>query len=486
MSQIDETQENKEIPQDKVETILIPETEISKNIIKNEQINQESVEEKSKVVCNIEENESYKSDGNRWIILGIFSCLSFTNAWGWITFSPISSISVEYFDVTYNFINWLSMSYMVAFIIGVYPGGFVLDKLGLRFGIILGAFLNFIGTLVRVFSAKYSILLMTGQWICAFAQTFILGVPPKLSSVWFPSNERTKATTIGALANQLGIGFGFILSPLIVKRKKEKIVGMEALLIIQTVFSLLVLSSSIIFLKNKPKNPPSSSADDSTNINIAEGNYLKKLWSYSLKPMINKDYIVLWIGFGIAVGSFYTVSTLLDQFLHPLKYTVTFSGTIGLTIIIGGVLSCLIALLFPISLYKIMLKVTFGLLCLSQISLMISLTPDNHILLVICAFLFGFFGTLVLPICFELSLESTYPAGEAVSSNLLMGSCQIFGIILINSLDVLIHKFDIFLLERHISMWVLTFLMIFGFLTILFFTSKLKRKEAEELKINGK
>jgi hypothetical protein len=116
---------------------------------------------------------------------------------------------------------------------------------------------------------------------------------------------------------------------------------------------------------------------------------------------------------------------------------------------------------------------------------MFSLTPNNHALLVIGSFFFGFFGTLVLPLSFELAVESTYPAGEAMSSNVLMSSSQIFGILFINSLDYVIHQVDFYILNRHISMWILTFFVIFGSFLILFFTSKLKRKEAEELKLKS-
>jgi MFS transporter, FLVCR family, MFS-domain-containing protein 7 len=63
---------------------------------------------------------------------------------------------------------------------------------------------------------------------------------------------------------------------------------------------------------------------------------------------VNKDFFILWIGFGIAVGGFYAVSTLLDQFLNPLGYNETFSGIVGLTIIISGAISCILALFFPI------------------------------------------------------------------------------------------------------------------------------------------
>lgn len=40
--------------------------------------------------------------------------------------------------------------------------------------------------------------------IAALAQTFILGVPPKVAANWFGEHERATATSIGALCNQVG------------------------------------------------------------------------------------------------------------------------------------------------------------------------------------------------------------------------------------------------------------------------------------------
>jgi len=59
--------------------------------------------------------------------------------------------------------------------------------------------------------AKYGIV-FTGQALAAAAQAFIYQAPPLLASNWFPPTERTTATSIGSLANQLGIAISFLLS----------------------------------------------------------------------------------------------------------------------------------------------------------------------------------------------------------------------------------------------------------------------------------
>jgi hypothetical protein len=77
---------------------------------------------------------------------------------------------------------------------------------------------------------NYVIITLSNSFrIAAIAQTFILGVPSKVAANWFPQKERAKATSIGALFNQvslkiprkflyfqLGIAIGFLMGPAIV------------------------------------------------------------------------------------------------------------------------------------------------------------------------------------------------------------------------------------------------------------------------------
>lgn len=88
---------------------------------------------------------------------------------------------------------------------------------------ILGSGLNALGGLVRyvatappwlfggqsLFSAAHGgfAVLMTGQVIASVAQAFILGMPSRLSAVWFGPGERSTATGVAVLANQLGAAF---------------------------------------------------------------------------------------------------------------------------------------------------------------------------------------------------------------------------------------------------------------------------------------
>jgi MFS family permease len=81
----------------------------------------------------------------------------------------------------------------------------ILDRKGLRFGVLVGVGINTVGAALRCLatSADTFYWALIGQTLGALAQTFILGVPPKVAANWFGEHERTTATSIGALFNQV-------------------------------------------------------------------------------------------------------------------------------------------------------------------------------------------------------------------------------------------------------------------------------------------
>ena len=44
-----------------------------------------------------------------------------------------------------------------------------------------------------------------------------MAAPIKISATWFPPHERTRATSIGQMANALGMGVSFFLANVIVR-----------------------------------------------------------------------------------------------------------------------------------------------------------------------------------------------------------------------------------------------------------------------------
>lgn len=70
---------------------------------------------------------------------------------------------------------------------------------------ILGAWLNFSGSLVRAVPClavgipSPFAFFMSGQSLCALAQTLVISSPAKLAALWFPEHQRATANMIGTM-----------------------------------------------------------------------------------------------------------------------------------------------------------------------------------------------------------------------------------------------------------------------------------------------
>ena len=80
----------------------------------------------------------FSADPKRWLQLLLYASTALMNAILWIAFSPISNEACKFYDVDPIWINMLSAVYFIAYIPGVFIASWILDNLGLRWGITTG------------------------------------------------------------------------------------------------------------------------------------------------------------------------------------------------------------------------------------------------------------------------------------------------------------------------------------------------------------
>nr|CAD7432438.1 unnamed protein product [Timema monikensis] len=232
----------------------------------------------------------------RWLMLLLFVICSTCNAAHWVQFSIISNIVTRYYGVSSLAIDWTSMVYMAAYIPLVLPAAWLLDKKGLRLTLICGAIFMTAGSWIKVASVSPDrfYVAFIGQIFVGAAQIFILGVPARLAAVWFGPTQVSTATSIGVFGNQVGIALSFLLPPVIVGNHD----------------SLEDIGKDLMKLYKAPPVPPST-AQASIKCQEDKSTYVK-----SLKALAsNKNFLLLLASYGINVGVFYAVSTLLNQVL---------------------------------------------------------------------------------------------------------------------------------------------------------------------------
>uniref|UniRef100_A0A665WF66 Feline leukemia virus subgroup C cellular receptor family, member 2a n=1 Tax=Echeneis naucrates TaxID=173247 RepID=A0A665WF66_ECHNA len=369
----------------------------------------------------------------RWLVVFLFSSYSLSNAYQWIQYGIISNIIVKFYSVEAFAVDWLSMVFMLTYIPFIFPVSWLLDKKGLRVTALLANALNCAGTWIKVASARPDLfgVTMLGQFASSLAQVFILGMPSRLASVWFGADEVSTACSIGVFGNQMGIAIGFLVPPILVPNvddMNELAHHIRIMFYISAGVATLIFVLVVIVFQEKPEIPPTQAQVQARSISPDEYSYMASI----LRLLRNKPFMLLVVSYGLNVGCFYAVSTLLNRMIieHYPNEEVN-AGRIGLTIVIAGMVGSLICGIWldKTKTYKQTTLVVYLLSLTGMLVYAFTLNLGHLWVVFITAGVLGFFMTGYLPLGFEFAVELTYPESEGTSSGLLNCSAQIFGII---------------------------------------------------------
>ncbi|XP_049603968.1 solute carrier family 49 member A3 [Syngnathus scovelli] len=434
----------------------------------------------------------FKVYKRRWFVLLVLCLLNCSNAMLWLTFAPVADQSARYLKVTLSDINWLSVVYMVVSIPLSLATTWMLDTVGLRATLILGSWLNMLGGVIRImggppgeeFSINYWIV-MLGQTLAAMAQPLIIVTPTKMAALWFPEHQRATANTMSSMANPLGILVANLVSPAVAHKSDQ----IPTLMLAYAVPACLACFLATVGIRsNAPPTLPSASAEFSTSEPFVQG--VKLL-------LKNRAYLVLLLCFGSGVGVFTCFSTLLDQILCVQGYTNDFAGLCGALFIVFGIVGAALLGLYvdKTKRFTEAIKINMALSSLAGIvfSVVCLMQQQSIVVATVCS-LFGFFGFSIFPVVMELSVECSYPVGEATSAGLVFVSGQILSIIYIVLLQSLATPVAESLRSTcglapqswKVSMIVLAALTtLFTCVFIIAFHTRYKRLEAEEDATSG-
>jgi MFS family permease len=365
-------------------------------------------------------DESFKIYGYRWVVLVVFMGVIAANQLAWITFAPITSVSAKYYGVTDLSIGLLSMSFMIVYIFVSIPASWTIDTYGFKVAVGIGAVLTGVFGLTRGLAADNYTLVLISQIGIAIGQPFILNALTKVAARWYPIQERATASGLGSLAMYMGIVLGMMLTPYLVLRS-----GINSMLLVYGVVALIAGALFLIFAREHPPTPASPPGQEERSL-VFDG----------LKQMMRmRDFILLMAIFFIGLGVFNSVTTWIEDILRPRGYSILQAGVVGGLMVIGGILG---ALVLPALSDRYRKRVPFIILALAAATLgLVGIAfVENYSLLLLSAFLMGFFLLSAGPIGFQYGAEITYPAPEGTSNGMLMLMGQISGILFILGMDL--------------------------------------------------
>jgi MFS family permease len=373
----------------------------------------------------------------KFIVLSLFCALSTINGFYWLMFAPAKqqledSFSPHFSDTQLTLLSsWQPIMYMVA---APLVTAALVRPDGLRLVMKMGCVLELIGATIKFIACiaphnAYSMaLLHVGQIFSACVSPVAIGTPAELSAVWFPEDQRARATGAAVLANNFGNAIAYLLVPAIASK-----FAYSHVVLMEFCMAVALISLSWLFLPPQPKchritAKPKVAIDDEpeeeTKVNIIqETKALLKIPSALLLCIV-----YMW-----SSGGYVAWTSLFDDLLSELWSdefigNLTFVSTIAY--IVGGlatsalvdsklrhrmrailITSCAVStagcLLLAISVPSVFAK-----------GETIILDGGDGWLFFVFA-LCGFCNGAAAPVFYELVAEISYPICEGVSGNVL-------------------------------------------------------------------
>ena len=375
----------------------------------------------------------------RFFVLAVFCLFSISNAVQWTTYSPIPTSSKALYKMTTAQLNMFSTIYMIVYVVLAVFSSLGVERLGLRPCMVIGTFLNFLGALLKLvcgFPSKDYGVIMAAQVINAFAQLFVLSVPPTIASIWFRDTERYTATAIGTVANALGCAIGVLLPPIWVKEEDLdptdgflKLYAFQFALtggaLLGSVFLVPTASAPTLAIAagaetgdeavavvegevvdaaaNDQKDPAppapgtvvATTTDAPANdanavattsqsgelVEAADPDSIKGIFLSLLELAKDWNCMVCVAALSISVGSVWATNSLLAQLLAPINISEADAGQMGFwNIIAGTIVAVFVGPLidkFRVYKYPIIGLAVVNLVCLSFIIMIIYLDDSN-------------------------------------------------------------------------------------------------------------
>jgi len=366
------------------------------------------------------EQTEFKVYGYRWVVLVAFMFVVAVNQLLWITFAPITGNAATFYGVSDLSIGLLSMSFMIVYIVVSIPASWVIDTYGIRVAVGIGAVLTGVFGLLRGILAPNYTYVLIAQIGIAIGQPFILNAVTTVAARWFPIKERATAAGLGSLAMYLGIVAALVLTPYLTLT--SQIGGMLTIYGIVSVISVIVF---FVFVKERPPTAPCRPDQEERSL-VFDG----------LKESLRiKNFVFLLVVFFVGLGVFNAVTTWIEDIVRPRGFSIIEAGAIGGLMIVGGIIGAVIIPMLSDHYRKrtpyLLLAVIGAILGLVGITFALS-----YWLMLVSAFVFGFFLLSAGPVGFQYGAEITYPTPEGTSNGLLLMMGQISGIVFILGMDI--------------------------------------------------
>jgi len=434
------------------------------------------------------------------IALSLFLCIS--NAYAWISASSITDKLTYYYGISNLQVNLFSIMYFCVYVTCILPATKLIERKGLRYSIIVGASLNFLGAIIKCASIdrEYGFQIgLFGQFFNGLGCLLIFNIPPEVANTWFRSEEVSRVVSLLVCSCFIGNALAFFIPTMVVGKLKtisEIANGLYTLHFGFMAITGVILFSVILLFEENPPCAPSLS--QFYRLNAVKGCEVKE--TTSMRDLFdNRNLVIFIIYSSINAGCFDAFTTLLNQMIlleFPDDYAKV--SSIGIVFILSGMIGSLFCgyLLDKLHKYKEISVIFYGLSIFFLILFMFKLhfssstmlntkyddlvsgqSISNNIFLHIYVFGLGFFLIGYWTIRFDFGPELAYPYPASTVCGLTAACCDISGIIVSLITSKIIDSYGTLA-----SNFVLVILLSFGMCLLFTLKPEYKRQAANSIK----
>ncbi|KAI1845984.1 hypothetical protein JX266_007793 [Neoarthrinium moseri] len=360
----------------------------------------------------------YRVYKRRWFGLVALTLMNVIVSWDWLTFSPVSQHAAAYYGESESTINWLSTGFLFVFVV-ISPLTVYMLHWGVKPSIVTAAALLLVGNWVRYAGSHDSAggtfgVVMFGQVLIGAAQSFVLSGPTRYSDLWFTSRGRVGTTALMSLANPLGAALGQLVVPFMVTQPSD----VSSMVLYVSVIATVICIPSF-FVPAAPPTPPAPSCETPKEPLLASVRRLGR----------NLEFWLILLPYGIYVGLFNSISSLLNQMMMPYGFSSDDAGIAGAVLIVVGLVAAAITspILDRTKAFLLAIKTAIPLIGLCYLAFV--WMPATRVMAgpyVVLAVL-GAASFSLVPVALEYLIELSHPCSPEVTSTAAWSLGQLLG-----------------------------------------------------------
>jgi len=364
--------------------------------------------------------QQYRVYRYRWVVLAVYMYVSALTQLYWLNFAAIETYMEDLLHITASEAMWFTLVFPIIQVILTIPAGIIIDKLGFKWGVGIGAIFTGAFAMLRLIDPASFVLLVVAQAGISIGQPFVLNGITKLATDWFSPREEATMVGLGSLSLFLGMMVALGLTPVLVQD-----LGFNQMLWIYGIAGLVGALAFLLLVRQRPPTPSRAPDLDQSEVK----------WGGLGVILRNRNFIMLGLVAMVGIGAFNGLATWLEKILHEMHdIPMTDAGNISAVLILSGLVGCLV---IPLISDKVRRRKPFLILAslVGAISVAALIFIRGYTANLLDGILLGFFLISALPIMLTMSAEITGPRYAGVSVGYLQLLGNIAAVVLVSSME---------------------------------------------------